>query len=149
MCMAIEKECSCGQESARFHHQNSILPFEVVANLYCPKCSEHVEFNELSMIKDNGWVIDYDMGVAALYGEKMGLKGDQLTPERIFDEGYCAWQGFTPNDLHRANEEKRELAELAKSDMKRYIQVMREWSINRHLKLQEEGWRKAREAVEA
>jgi len=149
MCMATEKECRCGKESGRFHHQNSILPFETVANLYCPSCSKTVEFDAKTMLKDNGWVIEYDMSVVSLYGEKMGLKGDQLTPERIFDEGYCAWQGFTPNDLHRANEEKKELAELAKTDMKRYIQAMREWSINRHLKLQKEGWRKAREAVEA
>jgi len=149
MCMATEKGCSCGQESARFHHQNSILPFEAIANLYCPACSQTVEFDATTMISDNGWIIEYDMIVAALYGEKMGLTGDQLTPERIFDEGYCTWQGFTPNDLLRANEEKRELAELAKTDMKRYIQTMRAWSINRHLKLQEEGWRKAREAVEA
>ncbi len=149
MCMAIEKECRCGKESARLHHQHSILPFETVANLYCPSCSGDVKFNENTMLKDNGWIIEYDMAVASLYGKKMGLQGEQLTPERIFDEGYCAWQGFTPNDLHRANEEKRELAQLAKTDMKRYIQVMREWSINRHRKLQGEGWRKARETVEA
>jgi hypothetical protein len=149
MCMAIEKECNCGKESARFHHQNSILPFEAVLNLYCPTCSRTVEFDAESMLADNGWVIEYDMSIAAIYVEKMGLKGEQLTPEKIFDEGYCAWQGFTPNDLHRANEKKRELAELAKTDMKRYIYDMREWSINRHRRLRKEGWRKAREAVEA
>lgn len=148
MCMAIEKECNCGKESARLHHQNSILPFETVANLYCSSCSNDVKFNPNTMLRDNGWIIEYDMAVAALYMEKMGLTGDDLTPERIFDEGYCAWQGFTPNDLHQANEEKRELAELAKTDMKRYIHIMKEWSINRHRKLRKEGWRKAREAVE-
>ncbi|NOY53738.1 MAG: hypothetical protein GXP58_08980 [Deltaproteobacteria bacterium] len=147
MCMAIEKKCSCNQESARFHHQNSILPFETIANLYCPACSKNVEFNAATMIADNGWIIEYDMTVAEIYGEKMGLTGDQLTPERIFDEGYCTWQGFTPNDLKQANEEKEQLAELAKTDMKRYIQSMKEWSVNRHRKLHKEGWRKAGETV--
>jgi len=145
--MAIEKECSCGRENARFHHQNSILPFETIANLYCPACSGTVEFDETTMIADNGWVIEYDMTVAALYSEKMGLTGEDLTPERIFDEGYCAWQGFTPKDLQQANEEKEQLAELAKRDMKRYIKAVKEWSVNRHQKLHEEGWRKARESV--
>jgi hypothetical protein len=149
MCMAIEKECKCGKESARLHHLNSILPYETILNVYCPSCSKEVEFKAETMLKDNGWIIEYDMSVAGLYSKKMGLEGTHLTPERIFDEGFCSWQGFTPNDLHRANEEKRELSELAKTDMRRYIETMREWSIRRHERLRQEGWRKARETVGA
>ena len=73
MCMAIEKECACGKESARLHHLNSILPYEAIKTIYCPSCNNSVEFDASNMVKDNGWLIEYDMEVAALYAEKMGM----------------------------------------------------------------------------
>ena len=149
MCMAIEKECACGKESARLHHLNSILPYEAIKTIYCPSCNNSVEFNASNMVKDNGWLIEYDMEVAALYAEKMGMSKKGFTPERIFDEGYSSWQGFTPNDLDESNREKTEMAKIAKADPKRYLQMIREWSINRTKRLQEQGWRKAQETMSA
>ena len=148
MCMAIEKECVCGKETARLHHLNSILPYETVKTIYCPFCSKDVDFDAGTMIRDNGWIIEYDMDVVSLYAVKMGLSREGVTPELIFDEGYSAWQGFTPTDLHQANEEKTALAQVAKTDKAKYLQMIREWSINRARKLKEEGWRKARETVD-
>jgi hypothetical protein len=148
MCMAIERECDCGKESARLHHVNGILPSETVKNIYCPSCSNVIAFNSGTMIEDNGWVIEYDMEIASLYARKMGTVKEGVTPEMIFDEGYCSWQGFTPNDLLKANEEKTELAKLAKTDPQRYLREIRQWTIDRARKLQEEGWRKAQETVE-
>lgn len=149
MCMAIEKECACGKEAARLHHLNSILPYETVKTIYCPSCSEDVGFNARTMIRDNGWIIEYDMEVVSLYAAKMGLSKEAVTPDLIFDEGYSTWQGFTPTDLHQANKEKEALAQVAKTDKAKYLQMIREWSISRARKLQEEGWRKARETVDA
>ncbi len=143
MCMAIEKECFCGKESARIHHANSILPSETVKNVYCPSCSKEMSFDSGSMIEDNGWIIDYDMEVAALYTNKMGIAQEVVTPDFIFDEGFSAWQGFTPNDIEQANKEKTELAKLAKTDPQNYLRQIREWTVNRAKKLHEEGWRKA------
>lgn len=149
MCMAFEKECYCGKESARLHHLNTILPYEAVKTIYCPSCSQGRETVSDSMVQDNGWVIEYDMEVASLYSDKMGLSRNKMTPEIIFDQGFSSWQGFTPNDLERANEEKMELAKVAKTDPKKYLVLIKEWTINRAKRLHDEGWRKAREEVVA
>jgi hypothetical protein len=146
--MAVEKACRCGEGSARLHHLNSILPGETVKTIYCPSCSKGVKFDAETMVEDNGWIVEYDMEVASLHAEKMGKKSERITPDFIFDEGFSAWQGFTPNDLEKANEEKIALAKMAKSDGRKYIELIREWSISREQKLQKEGWRKARAQVE-
>jgi len=148
MCMAIQRTCHCGRETANLHHTNSILPEEAVKNIYCPACSEEIRFEPETMLRDNGWIIEYDMAVTCLYAARMGLAAEEVNPERIFDEGFCTWQGFTPNDLPHANREKAELAEVARTDMKRYLKLIREWSIQRARQLREEGWRKARETVD-
>jgi hypothetical protein len=147
--MAFEKKCYCGKESARLHHLNTILPHEAVKTIYCPTCSQGININTASMVQDNGWVIEYDMDVATLYTEKMGLSGKGMTPEIIFDQGFSSWQGYTPNDLEQSNQEKMELAKVAKTDPKRYLGMIREWTLKRAKRLQEEGWRKAKEEVVA
>ena len=147
MCMALEKQCKCGREKARLHHGNSVLPAEAMKNLYCPGCSGTVNVDSASMIADNGWIVEYDMEVAQLYASQMGRPKEELNPAFIFDEGFCSWQGFTPNDLEKANEEKTTLAKVAKEDTRKYLELIREWSINREQQLAKEGWRKARQAL--
>ncbi len=149
MCTAFEIRCQCGKENARLHHINSILPEETVENVHCPACSPHAEFDAGRMLRDNGWIIAYDMDVVRLHAEKLGLSGAQITPEAVFDGGFSSWQGFTPNDLEKANAEKEQLAELASRDMQGYLKEIREWSLVRERRLHEEGWRKARGAVQA
>ncbi len=149
MCTAYEIRCQCGKENARVHHANSILPAETIENIHCPDCSRQVGFESARMLRDNGWIIAYDMDVVRLHAEKLGLSHGEITPEAVFDGGFSSWQGFTPNDLERANAEKQELAELAAQDMKQYLKAIREWSIVRERKLHHEGWRKARGAVKA
>lgn len=144
MCMALEKECKCGKEKARIHHGDSILPAEAIKGIYCPACSTTVAFDSESMIADNGWIVEYDMEVAQFYAARMGRPKGQVDPEFIFDEGFCCWQGFTPNDVEQANQEKMALTKVAREDPRKYVDLIRDWSIKRELRLQKEGWRKAR-----
>ncbi len=143
MCQASTKICACGQGEAGLHFINNILPENVVREIHCPNCSSAVEFDEETMLKDNGWIIEFEIEGARLFAKDMGVDEDQITPEFIFDSGYCTWVGYTPSDRTDSFNEKQAIIELAKTDRARYFEELKKWSINRVNKLSDEGWRKA------
>lgn len=144
MCVDHKISCICGKYSVSFNFKDDILPTEVVNRLYCPACSAAIGFNPGTMIKDNGWIIDYDMDVARFMGQKIA-RDQALTPEFLFDEGYCSWRGTYPNDHIDSARERGELLKLAKTDPKRYFTELRSWGTQRMERLAREGWRKAHE----
>jgi len=138
--------CKCGKREASFNFKNEIMPPEVVEVLYCPDCSKDLVIEKEMMVHDNGWVIKYDMEVAGLYRNKLPIHDVEcLSPETLFDQGYVTWRGIYPGDHIDSLKEKRDLAELAKVDPKRYFSEMKTWAISRMVRLKEEGWRKAYE----
>lgn len=143
MCQATTKICECGSGEAGFHFINNILPENVIRALYCPQCSGTVDFDGASMLKDNGWIIEYEIEGARLFAREFGVPPEEVTPEFIFDNGYCSWVGYTPSDRFDSFEEKKAILELAKTDRRRYFEELKSWSINRVRRLSEEGWRKA------
>jgi hypothetical protein len=82
------------------------------------------------------------MDVAKFMGQK--LPTQQITPEYLFDEGYCTWRGMTRTDHIDTVRGREELTRLAKSDPKRYLAEIKDWAVRRMERLSEEGWRKAR-----
>lgn len=145
MCMAHELSCHCGSRKASFHMKNSVLPHEVVSNLYCPDCSSKVERDPGRMLDDNGWLIDFDLDVARLMSRQMNLTPDGVTPANLFDEGWCTWNGVEPEDFFKSPKERAALLELAKTDPVQYVAAMRDWGNTRMDRLRQEGWRKAME----
>ncbi len=146
MCMDHQIMCKCGQRNASFNFKNEIMPPEIVKGLYCPECSGDVMFDYASMIRDNGWVIDYDMDIAELYGKRLPVQErEKISPELIFDKGYVTWRGVYPGDHIDSATEKAELVELSKINPRRYIEEFRSWSNTRMERLRKEGWRKAYE----
>jgi hypothetical protein len=138
--------CKCGQRDASFNFRNEVMPPEAIEALYCPECSQEVAFNSGSMLKDNGWIIQYDMEVAGLYSSRLpSSEKERLSPELLFDEGYITWRGVYPGDHIDSAREREELATLAKVNPKKYFTEMRTWAISRMTRLKEEGWRKAHE----
>ena len=148
MCMAHEIACSCGKKHASFHMKDSVLPYEVISNLYCPECSHTLAHDAGTMVRDNGWVIEYDMDVARLLSSRMKRNSDDVTPGFLFDEGWCTWNGFEPQDIFNSLKERQALMEKAKTDPKGYVNAVRTWSIDREERLRQEGWRKAALAAE-
>jgi hypothetical protein len=144
MCVDHSKACSCGKRGAGFNLRDEVLPFEVVTELYCPACSRDVAFDPASMLSDNGWIIRYDMDVVRFAMQRMYPASD-VTPEFIFDEGYCTWRAVTPTDHVDSVKERQELAKLAKTDPKKYFEEMRSWANTRMERLARAGWRKAQE----
>ncbi|MBA4371994.1 MAG: hypothetical protein C0402_03940 [Thermodesulfovibrio sp.] len=143
MCVDHTMNCKCGGGSASFNFKDEIMPAEIVNNLYCPKCSGDVAFEPDSMLKDNSWIIDFDMEVARFMGQR--LPSSSINPEYLFDEGYCTWRGVYPNDHVDSVRERAELVKLAKINQKKYFEEFKKWGVERMSRLEKEGWRKARE----
>ena len=144
MCVEHKITCTCGNNAASFHTRDSILPVEVVQRLFCPACSAKAVFDPKTMLSDNGWTIEYDMDIARFMMQKIA-GADAITPEFLFDEGYCTWKGVYPTDLIDSVREREELVKLAKTDRKRYFEEFKTWGIKRMERLEQEGWRKAHE----
>ncbi len=143
MCMAHETNCSCGSSFAGFNFKHEIMSGDVISRLYCPACSRDIAFDPETMVSDNGWVIVYDMDVARFQAQRLAAKSDRLTPDFIFDEGYCTWRGIYPTDHIDSVVEREEIVKLAKINPKKYLVEIREWANSRMEKLSKAGWRKA------
>ena len=141
MCIDHKMICKCGKHTASFNFRDEIMPVEIVSRLYCPDCAPTASFNNESMLKDNGWVIEYDMDVARFMGHK--LSGAAISPEYLFDQGYCTWRGVYPTDHIDSVKEREELVKLSKINPKKYLDEIRRWGIGRMERLAAEGWRKA------
>jgi len=144
MCVDHSINCSCGKHHASFNFKDDILPHEVITGLYCPACAREVTPDPAAMLTDNGWSLVYDMEVARFLLQKVAST-NRITPEYIFDEGYCTWRGVTPSDHIDSVREREQLASLSKTDPKRYFEEIRSWSNKRMERLAREGWRKANE----
>jgi len=140
MCVEHKIMCVCGNGSASLNFRDEIMPVEVVDRLYCPICSAGVSYEPKSMIKDNDWIIEYDMEIAHFMKQK--LPGAEITPDFLFDEGYCTWRGIYPNEHVDTLRERKELLDLAKIDKKKYLEEFKSWGIKRMERLSREGWRK-------
>lgn len=143
MCIDHKIICRCGSQSASFNFKDEIVPVKVVDSLFCPLCSSDIDFNPDTMLKDNGWIIEYNMDIARFTGQK--LPAVDITPEFLFDEGYCTWRGVSPTDHINSVREREELLKLSKIDTKMYFKEFKKWGIERMAQLANEGWRKAYE----
>lgn len=145
MCTSNTKTCACGSASADFAYRDEVMPDSVVEKLFCPRCSSSTEFDSGTMLKDNGWIIKYDMDVARFSASRVTKK--EISPEWLFDEGYCTWQGVHPGDLAESAREREELLQLSVINPRKYFEEFRKWGIQRMDKLAREGWRKANAAA--
>jgi len=143
MCIEHSMTCKCGGNKASLHFRDDVMTSEVIDGIYCPECSSQIVLDHESMIGDNGWVIAYDMDIARFLGKK--LPTEKITPEFMFDEGYCTWSGLYPTDHADSVKERQEILPLAKADTRRYLAEFRRWSLERMERLSSEGWRKANE----
>ncbi len=84
------------------------------------------------------------MQVVRARAAMMETSAEDVTAEWVFDEGYATWVGITPDDFQTRERERSEIQELAKTDLKTYMQAMREWGLHREKRFVSEGWRKAR-----
>jgi hypothetical protein len=144
MCQSYRKTCSCGQQISEIFFGKYILDEKAVAEVYCPLCSQDIDSKKDNRVWDNGWVLELDMQVVGTRAAMMEAPAEDVTAEWVFDEGYATWVGITPDDFQTRERERSEIQELAKTNLRAYIQAMREWGLHREKRFVSEGWRKAR-----
>jgi hypothetical protein len=142
MCLNERRVCRCGRNSAFLSFRDNLLPPEVLAELYCPRCRPREDWDGQTMLEDGGWVLEFDLAAAQRWFDLRGLRA-RATPEFCFDEGYVSWQGLAPGDEQVNRELHRRLAPLIEADLALYLKTLKEeWSAHA-AKLKAAGWRKA------
>ena len=142
MCQSFKKSCVCGENTAEIFFGRNILDEKSVAQVYCPRCSVAIEKQDKNRVWDNGWVLELDPDVLQTHAGTMEIPSQELSAERVFDQGFATWVGITPDDSQERDRERREIQALAKTDLRTYLKVMKEWGITREKRFTEEGWRK-------
>ncbi len=142
MCQNHIIPCECGREKANFMNLYDLLPPPILTHLYCPSCSKGVTFDPKTMVRDNGWILAFDMQAARVFLMSEGIPEEVITPDFIFDKGYFSWNGFTPTDIEDKLKERKEIMKLAKVDRRKFIEELKAWGIGRVERLKSEGWRK-------
>jgi hypothetical protein len=145
MCRNESRVCRCGRNSAFLLFRDNLLFPEILVNLYCPQCQGQAAWDGASMLRDCGWVLEYDIPGAQALLRQQGIK-TPATPEFIFDEGYLSWQGLSPVDLEINAELHRQLAPLIEADLPLYLQSLKSEWLRHVAELKAAGWRKARAA---
>lgn len=142
MCLSIRRLCACGKQEANFMHRDNILPEGILVNLYCPECRHLAVWNPETMTEDCGWILEYDVeGARFFFWDKSMV--DDVTPDFIFDQGYCSWNGLTPQDLAERTRLHAELAPLLQQDRLTYINALKGTMLRHVQELKDAGWRKA------
>jgi hypothetical protein len=144
MCQSYRKACKCGQKTAEIFFGRMVLDERAIAQIYCPKCSQNINIDEDRGVWDNDWVLELNMNVVRSRANTMGFSPEEVTAERGVDEGFATWVGITPDDFQKREEERSEIQEIAKTDLRAYIEAMRKWGQTRERRFIEEGWRKMR-----
>lgn len=142
MCQSYRKRCVCKTHTAEIFFGKNVLNDASVSRVFCPDCSDGVDVSAASRVWDNGWVLELDMACVRENALIMGTLPETVTAEWVFDEGFASWTGITPDDAQTRDREREQLKHLAKTDVRAYVQAMREWGREREKRFIREGWRK-------
>ena len=147
MCIDVRKTCECGARTIQFHLRDNLLQPDVIQRVFCPDCPGYSGFDGRSMLNDNGWVVEYDMVLAAmLLTAKLQLDPEEVCPEFLFDRGYACWLEMYPGEREDIREERERIMALLREDQQQYLQTIQRWNIDRVTRLKAAGWRKAQQA---
>ncbi|MBW1777616.1 MAG: hypothetical protein JRJ54_08480, partial [Deltaproteobacteria bacterium] len=112
------------------------------SKVFCPDCSDGIEVSAENRVWDNGWVLELDMERVRENALIMGTLPDSVTAEWVFDEGFATWVGITPDDAQTRDRERNQFQKLAQTDVRAYVQAMRDWGVAREKRFTKQGWRK-------
>ena len=144
MCQSYKLACTCNQNTAEIFFGKMVLNETAIEEVYCPQCSRNIDIECDSRVWDNDWVMEMNMDVVRQFSNSMGIPPQEVTANRVFDEGYATWVGITPDDVKQRDRERAEIQKLAKTDVLAYYEAMKKWGLNREKRFTDEGWRKMR-----
>ncbi len=142
MCQSYRKRCVCETHTAEIFFGKNVLDESSVSRVFCPDCSDGLDVSAENRVWDNGWVLELEMERVRENALIMGTLPDTVTAEWVFDEGFATWVGITPDDAQTRDRERNEFQKLAKTDVRAYVQAMRDWGLEREKRFTRKGWRK-------
>ncbi len=142
MCQSYKLACTCNQNTAEIFFGKMVLNETAIEEVYCPQCSRNIDIECDSRVWDNDWVLEMNLDVVRHFSNSMGIPPQEVTANRVFDEGYATWVGITPDDAKQRDRERAEIQKLAKTDVLAYYEAMKAWGLNREKRFTDEGWRK-------
>lgn len=143
MCQSYRKPCTCGQKTSEIFFGKMVLDESAVREVYCPECSATVDVDPKTMVEDNGWVLELDPDVMQVYAPRMNMTADAVTAEKVFDEEYVTWVGFSPEDNVQRSKERNQIAQQHSGDPRGQFEALKQWAVDRERRFYDEGWRKA------
>ena len=149
MCQSYRKKCFCGHQTAEIFFGRMILDEKSVSQVYCQDCSQGQDKEGKNRVWDNGWLLELNLEAVRPQAPALGLAPEEITAEQIFDEGFVTWVGITPNESRQRDEERSEIQRLAATDLRAYLQAMKDWGMAREKRFSREGWRKMRIGITA
>jgi hypothetical protein len=116
---------------------------EVIECLFCLGCSAAQELDPETMVRDNDWIIEYDMDLARMFAiTKLSMDPAHVNPEFLFDEGYVTWREMYPGETEDITDERNKIIAMKDSDPKGYLAAINSWAVERIQRLKDDGWRK-------
>ncbi|MDW7712449.1 MAG: hypothetical protein SCH98_18450 [Deferrisomatales bacterium] len=143
MCQSYRKACACGQRTSEIFFGKMVLDEAAVRQVYCPQCSATADLDPVSMVQDNGWVLELDPEVLRVFAPRMEMNPDSVTAEKVFDEEFVTWVGFSPEDNAQRSTERAEIAKQTEGDTRAHFEALKKWAVEREKRFYDEGWRKA------
>lgn len=143
MCQSYRKTCTCGQRTSELFFGKMVLDESAVRGVYCPQCSATVNVDPVTMVEDNGWVLELDPEVLRVFAPRMEMTPDAVTADKVFDEEYVTWVGFSPEDNVQRSTERAEIAKRTAGDTRAQFEALKKWAVEREKRFYDEGWRKA------
>jgi len=95
MCQSFKKSCVCGKNTAEIFFGRNILDEKSVAQVYCPRCSVAIEKPDKNRVWDKGWILELDPEVLQTQAGTMEIPSQEISAERVFDQGFATWLGIT------------------------------------------------------
>jgi len=87
MCQSYKVPCTCQKNTAEIFFGKCILNETAIEEVYCPQCSQNLDTDRDDRVWDNGWVLEMNMDAVRLYAGSMGIAPEEITANRVFDEG--------------------------------------------------------------
>jgi hypothetical protein len=143
MCQSYRKPCACGQKTSEIFFGKMVLDESAVREVYCPECAATADVDPNTMVVDNGWILELDYDVIKTFAPRMDLPAAEVTAEKVFDQEFATWVGFSPEDNVQRNVEREQIAKENEGNVKGQFEALKRWAIQREKRFYEEGWRKA------
>jgi hypothetical protein len=72
----LNKDCECWEHNISLVLMDQELSKEVIRHIYCPRCSKGIRKKDVTMIEEEGWLIEFVPGLLRRYSAALRIIKD-------------------------------------------------------------------------